>query len=79
MTKLPEILGLLRHGSSKDACIECLQCLRTSCGGPRPPCTRPGAMLCVSVCRGGAQKYLEELDVKAVGIKHGKKEAMAKM
>lgn len=50
-----------------------------SCSGPRPPCTRPCAMMCVSVCREGAQKYLEELDVKAVGIKDDKKEAMAKM
>lgn len=58
---------------------EGLQCLCTVLWWPRPPCTRPCAMMHVSVCHEGAQKYLEELDVKAVGIKDDKKEAMAKM
>lgn len=49
-----------------------------SCGRPRPPCTGPCALIGMSVCHESTQKYLEGLDLKAVGITENENTAMAK-
>lgn len=80
VAKFPEILCLLKHTSIKDIYMEYLKCLYHSLVvAPDFPASSHAQMICMCMCYEAIQKYLKELDMKAVGIEDDKKAAMAKM